>query len=219
MKQADIVLAVRQGRAQFNWHELAPGLEVFADALKIDGVRVTVTARTAQRVADLLGATLTTPALEDMLHQYAVHRIPAFTIPSGPNGSWEQTVWHSRKIDEALSAVHAESGELVATVGKSWVLVNELGQRPGKACNYGWHSPSAPYRPASGTDRVWQPIGFAHNAEHSDYSQTLRLARVRGSLLPTHDGSVLRVMRQPGVMFERDTDPALAAVSDSEDHT
>jgi hypothetical protein len=213
VKQNDIVQAVREGRARFDWVELRPGLEVFADALKVDGVRVTVSAETAQRVADLLGASLTTPLIEDEVYARAAVRLPPFTIPTGPDASWEQTVWHSRKIDEALTKLGAEPGELVATVGKSWVLVNALRLPTGGAriveghevaANYGWHSRGAPHPAVSGGTPVWQSVGLRHNLKHHDYSQTLRLAR--GKIIS--EAQTLVVVRQPGVAFEKDTDPA-----------
>lgn len=208
MKQQSIVDAVRSKRAEFRWVELQPGIEVFHDAMKVDGVRVNVTAQTAQRIADLLGASLTTPALEDMIFQLAEIRIPPHTIATGPDGTWEQTLWHSHMIDLDIAKYGITNGMLVATVGKSWVLVNELLEHRGQACNYGWHGNGAPHQPATGTVRVWQPIGFMHNISHVDYSQCLRLIRLRGdAFLPTHDGQPLRVKRQPGVMFERDTEP------------
>lgn len=212
MKQQEIIDAVRAGRAEFAWVELLEDVEVTADAVRIDGVRVTVTADTAQRCADLLGASLTTPKLEDEIYARARVRIPAFPRPGGPDGSWSQTVEHSRQIDDAIARAGGKPGELVATVGKSWVLVNALPQHPGKAANYGWHDERAPYAAVTGGTRVWQPVGLAHNTQHHDYSQTLRLCRAHGRELPSHEP--LAIKRQPGVVQERDTSPSMPAFRD-----
>src|SRR6185295_10036822 len=98
--------------------------------------------------------------------QVAAVRVPAFPFPLGPDGTWGQTVLHSKKIDMALAkAGGAHMDQLVATVGKSWILDNSLLDEHGKpkmitrkdgskieaACNYGWHSDSAPHLQASGT--------------------------------------------------------------------
>jgi hypothetical protein len=58
-------------------------------------------------------------------------------------------------------------------LGKDWVLTNRLLEQPGKrmAANYGWFDAHAP------NGVLWQPVGLAHNDEHVDYSQLLRLVR------------------------------------------
>lgn len=220
MKQSEIIEAVRAGRFEpIVWAEVHTGpvaLQVMADALKIAGVRVSVSARTAQLCADELGCMLTTPLIEDLVHQAADVIVSAFPAPGGPDGTWAQTVLHSQKIDTALRVRGALASQLVSTVGKSWCIVNALQGRPDKACNYGWHDDRAPYHAASDALMLWQGVGTRHNAEHHDYSQTLRLVRrtcrVAGAeaLLSdvltevdlcqhvSHEGP-LRVLRQPGV--------------------
>jgi hypothetical protein len=194
MNQSAIVEAVAAGRAEFEWVELAPGLFVTRDAVRIDGVRVNVTAETAQKCADLLGASLTTPLLEDMIYEAADFRCSPVLMK--PDGSWRQTLGHSVGLDRQIVA-QGTRPRLVGAIGKSWVLSNGLADpnRHGRAANYGYHSPSAKHRAVSGNTNVWQPLGFAHNIFHTDYSQTLRLAK---GPLPTHEGT-LRVFRQPGV--------------------
>ncbi len=52
LTQTEVVQAVKDGRAEFAFTELpgAPGVFVTSDAIKIDGVRVPVTAQTTQAV-------------------------------------------------------------------------------------------------------------------------------------------------------------------------
>lgn len=194
----------------FEWHAIVAGpirLWVFADALKVNGIRVAVSAREAQEVADMLDAMLTTPRIEDLIWMQADVRIE----PHPGNVTTKKALDHSREIDHDLAG---RTG-LIATVGKSWVLSNQLTER--RAANYGWHGTGAKY--ASQTIpgiKVWQPLGTAHNADHRDYSQSLRLVRRRCevdgkeadlrdvlrdptlSAHVSHEGP-LRCLRQPGV--------------------
>jgi hypothetical protein len=108
---------------------------------------------------------------------------------------------------------------LVETVGKNWVITNQLATHPGKAANYGWFDPKAPYgsKPGGrGPHRLWQPLGLAHDTRHGDYSQIVRLVHractvdggVRDLVDVLHDRElaplasdegVMRVWRIPGV--------------------
>lgn len=194
----------------FEWHPLQVGpvrIWVFADALKVNGIRVAVTAQEAQEVADVLGALLTTPRIEDLIWQQADVRIE----PHPGDVVRKTAAQHSAEIDRDLAG---RTG-LIVTCGKSWVLTNAL--RPGRAANYGWHGTAAAYPSATIPGiKVWQPLGTAHNAAHRDYSQTLRLVRRAcevdgrnadlGMVLQdpelarhvSHEGP-LRLLRQPGV--------------------
>lgn len=218
MSQA--VIAVRAGHAEYDWVPLDVDrlrLWVFADALKVDGVRVSVTAQEAQQVADLVGGVLPTPRIEDLIWQRAAVRIPPF-----PGDVTRRTAaQHSADIDRAI----AGRPGMVATVGKSWCLSNKLSSAV--AMNYGWHGGSTGPSVSLPGVRVWQTPGTRHNPRHRDYSQTLRLCRRRCLVdgleadlrdvlsdpllapLVSHEGP-LRVVRQPGVAeLERaDTEPA-----------
>jgi hypothetical protein len=190
MKQSEIVEAVTQGK--FQWVPLIDGIEVMAWPLRIGESFVAVSARTAERCAvRLSGAgwivSLTTPKLEDLIWEHAVFRPdPVLLNPNKINiASNEAVSEHSQKMRAKLAGIGEDA--LVA-LGKSWVLSNVLLARPNRAANYGLFSPSAPYRSATGLYRVWQPLSTAHNLDHSDYSQVLRLVRRRsGTPLPAYD--------------------------------
>lgn len=148
-----------------------PTALVMPDAVKINGVRASVSARWAQVIADALGASLPTAEIEDAIWEHAERRIPACL--GDPVSTTDEE--HSSRVDAALLAVApAPPGGIVATVGKSWI--SHPSATAERACNYGWHDARAPHRAATaiGT-RVWQPIATAHNLDHVDYSQTLRL--------------------------------------------
>jgi len=191
------------------WAPLRSGLVtiwVAEDALKIGGVRVTVTHRTAQQIADHFDARLPTSLISDLTWQKATVRIAAMPQPWWQDGSMSLTrrmIEHSGMVDRAINGRVG----LVADVGKDWILTSKL--TPDKACNYGW-------RAASGQKA--QPLGLAHNLEHTDYSQSLRLVcracELDGARVPLDDLLVSRewaylvstegplpFVRHPGVPF------------------
>lgn len=220
----DVLAAIRAGRARFEWWPLEISerltIEVFRDALMVDGVRVSVSAIVAQQAADLLDAMLTTPKTEDLIFVAAtIH-----TEPHPGDVVHKTAEQHSAEIDAELVRMGKPTGagELVATVGKSWCLASRLSAV--KAANYGWHFLGSAFRGIRGEatvslplgTRVIQGVGTMHGPSHVDYSQTLRLVRRRCRVdgapadlrhvladpllarLLSHEGA-LSVFRQPGV--------------------
>jgi hypothetical protein len=170
-------------------------LEVSEDALALgapgDSVRINVTATTAQRLADRLGALLLTARLSDLIREHAAVVIsPSNRTPTSAMGSTAWMVEHSREVDEKIAAALAQMGQrgLVCNAGKDWVITNRLAGSPRastgleRAANYGWHVLPGPggnagYPAATPGLRVLQPVGLAHDRAHVDYSQTFRCVR------------------------------------------
>lgn len=162
---------------------------VFADALQMDGVRVNVSAELSQQIADTYGCSLLTPKIADLL--WAQRTINLHPFPRGNTDGMDTTaamIEHSAKIDAALAG-HDTSGALIATVGKHWVLDNDLvgkkGGEDGGAMNYGWHFEGDSFEGLHGGVsatlmkdsrgsyvRMIQDRGHRHNFKHTDYSQT-----------------------------------------------
>lgn len=156
---------------------------VTADALKLEGVRVTVTHATAQHLADLLGAHLLTSRIADLAYLQAAARLaPQIQRPDADMADTARMVAHSRAVDAAIAAAHdglgaaLAPGDLVSPVGKDWINTPRLRAQPDRAANFGWHAPTAPLRSPGGA-AVWQSIGLAHDLAHVDYSQVVRLMR------------------------------------------
>jgi hypothetical protein len=175
VNQSDIIAAVRAGRAEFALAPLQTGpltFRVFADALKIDGVRIAVSDDTTREVARMLGFHSTTPKIEDLIFQAAKHRAIPVTFTENRN-AWETIRAHSHAIESQLPKNRAPD-DICATVGKSWV---DLAKPSGsKAVNYGWHGgPIAKSNAVTPGLKVIQPVSTFHNRSHADYSQTLRL--------------------------------------------
>ena len=227
-RDAAILKHISDGDFEINWgtvriesggHVL--DINVFADALKIGGVRINASATLEQQLADALGCSLLTPKLADLIFLQRGISLPP--SPQPISSSTDAMVAHSARIDASLAAAGgASAGQIVQTVGKSWVICNGLQDHPGKAANYGWHFPGSTFGGSAWGAAVTPPLrliqdlGFFHDDSHVDYSQTVTLAhracladgRTRDLLevlqdpdlapLISHEGP-LRVLRQPGV--------------------
>ncbi|WP_437774294.1 hypothetical protein [Sorangium sp. So ce1097] len=177
---------------------------VSADALRIgdaqDSVRINASARTTQRIADLLGCVMLTTRLCDLVWQQASVRIPpCIGAPDPAMASTSRMLEHHRRVEERV----AGRAGLIENVGKHWVLTNRLAGRRDRAANYGWYDPKAAHR--YGQHALWQPLGLAHDMDHVDYSQVVRLVR-RQCTVDDAERDLLDVM----------TDPALAGLVSSE---
>jgi len=226
----DRVLA---GTFEASWTEITHSaggyvakFQVMDDALKIDGIRVNVSAKLQQNLADLFDASMMTAQLADIVYISAQRRIdPA---PMTISSTVASMIKHSSNVDAKIKKLGVDSG-LVADPGKHWILDRKLEQLPGRACNYGWHfsgnsfqgingfSVPSSYNKLNGKPvKVIQPNATAHDMLHSDYSQICQLVSqtcwVDGvekrfsellvdsklSVLVNHQGP-LKVTRQPGV--------------------
>lgn len=201
-------------------------LYVFDDALKIEGVRINVSAKIQQKVADLLNCILPTAKIYDLMWHNCEEKINP--MPRLISMTKDAMVEHSQKIDKALEN---NNSIIKSTVGKTWIVDNAIKNKNGRACNYGWHFTTGnKYKGIRGnvcasllknpeTNSYWYMIqsrGFHHQDTHLDYSQNAILISkqcfVNGQErnitevlqdpelagIINHDG-VLRVLRQPDV--------------------
>jgi len=156
---------------------------VMKDALKIDGVRVNVSAELQQKLADVFGASLLTAHIADLMFINAVHRIEP--CPMQISSTVASMVKHSQMVD---TKVGQNPTGLVASPGKHWILDKKLDYNTSKSCNYGWHFVGTNYKgikghPAASKQNklngapvsVIQPNACAHDMKHSDYSQICQL--------------------------------------------
>jgi hypothetical protein len=190
---------------------------VFTDALKIDGIRINVSAALAQQIADLLGCSLPTAKLMDLTYMQRDVTLPPFPAAKiGVNltamDTTEAMIKESAKIDAALADKGNPQG-IVNTVGKGWVLDNGMLDAFGKpkllsgvpmAVNYGWAfegtydgqkfdpCASAP----SSNVRVIQGRGYRHDCKHTDYSQMCLLVD-RNCIIDGQAMDLLDVLSNP----------------------
>ena len=89
MNAPDPIAAILRGDVALRWVPIAgTDLEVMTDGLRVEQVRAPVSARTAQRIADLLtlqdpeghAVSLSTPAVVDLVFQQAELRPPPMTL-------------------------------------------------------------------------------------------------------------------------------------------
>lgn len=177
---------------------------VSADALRVgterDSIRINTSARTMQRIADLLGCVMPTTHLCDLVWEQATVRVaPCIHAPDATMACTSRMLEHHRCVEARV----AGRAGLIENVGKHWVLTNRLAGRPDRAANYGWYDPKAPHR--HGRHALWQPLGLAHDPDHVDYSQVVRLVQ-RRCVVNGAERDLVEVM----------TDPALAALVSSE---
>jgi hypothetical protein len=227
--------AIASGNFEANFSEVLSSVGghearfyVFSDALKVGGVRVNVTAELQQMIADLLGCSLLTPKLADLI--WIQREVGLKPHPRQITSSTEAMIEHSQKIDEDLSKFsESPAGKLICTVGKHWVLDNDLLSHPGMAENYGWHFDGPDFQGIHGEAvatltkdehgqyvRLIQGRGWRHDVHHVDYSQTCvlvsRACIVDGARMLLEDvlrdpalaslashNDPLKILRQPGV--------------------
>jgi hypothetical protein len=233
-REAYILQQVQAGAYEAHWATITSTngndsavFVVMADALKVEGTRVNVSARLEQQLADVLNCCLLTPKLADIIWLQCMAKIVPY--PQTITSSTQAMIDHSNKIQKVLDSTGNLPG-LYSTVGKHWVIDKALSSHPGKAENYGWHFTGASYQGITGEPvatltkdpktgsyyRLIQGCGWAHDMSHVDYSQTCVLVRkhcwVNGELktlaevladatlapLASHNG-VTTVIRQPGV--------------------
>jgi hypothetical protein len=150
-----------------------------ADATDWDWIRIALTATAAQQVADLLGVLLPTDRIADLVFAQADVVLTPHTQQVVTATTAAMLVHHA-----AIEAERKGRTGLLATVGKEWILGNELYPAghpvhplgPTGAINYGWHT-TGPARPQTGPFQgrggfvLWQQRGFRHDRAHVDYSQ------------------------------------------------
>jgi len=199
-------------------------LNVMSDALKVAGVRVNVSAKLQQQLADVFDASLLTAQVADLMFINATHVLNP--SPQTISSTVSSMLSHDSRITKQLGPY---SSGIVSPVGKHWILDKKLEYSKNVACNYGWHFIGATFQgikgyPAASQFRkknskpvnVIQPNATAHDPNHTDYSQICQLVSQQcwvdgieyrfskllqdpsSAKLINHDG-VLKNIRQPGV--------------------
>lgn len=199
--------------SDYNGHHAE--FSVFADALKLEGVRVNITATTQQKIADVLDCMFLTPRLADLMWlQREVTLLPCPQGASKDMGSTATMIKHSAAVDAQLKKLGNPAG-LKVTTGKLWVLDNDLLKLPNRSMNYGWPFVGQTFQGSSFEPtasrlqddkgrflRLIQGKGTRHDRFHVDYSQVCVLV----SLNCTVDGNPMR-------LNELLQDPALAPLA------
>ena len=160
-REQAIIDAVLDDNCDLHWSEVTSTegehtgtFRVFSDALKLivmldDGdddeetsihepvvTRVNVTAATSQHIADILGASLPTAKLLDLM--WLQRDVTLTPNTRQITSKTKAMIEHSQKIDAQLKEQGNPEG-LLSTVGKPWVLDTSILKKKNRAINYGWH--------------------------------------------------------------------------------
>lgn len=155
---------------------------VTADAIKLDGVRVPMSAGTAQLVADQLGAMLPTAMLADMM--FLASRVRLGPFPRPVSAAAAAAAAHNDDLEKARAGRQG-----IIAGWKHWILSPRIAEL--RAVNYGWHVETDathfrgiklhPSATAPGV-KVIQPVSAVHALSHQDYSQLTQLVSRRAWL-------------------------------------
>ncbi|HNX66194.1 MAG TPA: hypothetical protein PKH02_04890 [Bacteroidales bacterium] len=170
--------------------------EVMPDYLSVgndtDFCRVPMNPCTAQRLADLFGASLLTAKLSDEIYRKAqIRPEPFYYAPVGnANELVSKFVAHNTYIEKQLSVMNAKRGDLVAGIKKDVILSARIALQPGKVVIYGWHKPDG---------NPIQPVYSGHINWYVDYSHGIRF--INNQLLVDGNRMLLSDMLKDPVLF------------------
>ncbi len=142
--------------------------EVMPDYLAIgsdeDFCRIPMTPGTAQRLADLFGASLLTAKLSDHIWSKAEVKLePFFYRPVGnANELVTKFEEHNAQIEMQLAEAGGKHGQLVAGIKKDVILSSRIADRPDRVVIYGWHHPDgSPIQPVY-SGHIWWYVDYSH---------------------------------------------------------
>lgn len=175
--------------------------EVMPDYLAIgsddDFCRIPMNPRTAQRLADLSGASLLTARLSDHIWSKADLKLePFFYRPVGnENELVTKFEEHNAQIERQLADADGRRGQLVAGIKKDVIISSRIAERPDRVVIYGWHKTDG---------SPIQPVYSGHVYWYVDYSHGIRFMN-RQVLLDGRHADVLDLLKDP-VLFRVLTD-------------
>ncbi len=177
--------------------------EVMPDYLAVgsndDFCRVPMNPRTAQKLADLFGASLLTSKLSDHIYNQAEVKLAPFNyIPVGnANELVSKFADHNTQIEKQFSEAGGRHGQLVAGIKKDIILSSRTAEKHDRVVLYGWHKPDG---------KPIQPVYSGHVWWYVDYSHGIRLINNQVIL----DG-------KPALVSDLLKDPVLFRVLSDED--
>ena len=167
----DVVYQYAISQGQFGFSNITIEnltISVFSDALKVDGIRIPVSANVQAKIAEYYNCSLITSKIANLIFENKDCYVPPIIGSVKDMLSAEAIVRHSKGIDD-----YNPTG-LVCNTGKHWIL--DINTPKGRATNYGWFFEGSSYQGIKGVllgnYRVIQGKGTAHDGNHLDYSQT-----------------------------------------------
>lgn len=153
------------------WHKVT--LCVLPDFLAIgtdtDFLRIPMLPRTAQKLAELYGATLPTRKLSDLLHRHSLIKlVPHPMTPDSTMTTIPIFARHDSIIESARQTCEKPLYTLISGHKKDIVTTNRIANEPDRLFIYGWHYQDG---------KPIQPLSAAHGIGYVDYSHGVRLIR------------------------------------------
>jgi hypothetical protein len=189
-------------------------LQVRSDVMSVgplggDVLRLPLTPRAAQNVANVDGSLLPTPWLDYLIWRASPAKLAPIQMP--PSATMKAYVTHSRAVDQELSAASVRPGTLTSGHKKDVVVSNLY--KPGKVLIHGWYNVRLPDVFDDGqpwdTQSPRQPRQVRSNVHgdfYVDYSHGIRLV-----------GPQAVVDGQPMATADLYRHPLLAALVSNED--
>jgi len=123
----------------------------------------------AQRVMDLIGGTLPTRKMVDLIWERATVKLEPAPIPPSSAMTTVPVFEHHNEMvmtQRNVSLAEHPLAELTAGHKKDVVLSNQIAENPGKVMIYGWHHPGG---------SPIQPLYVGHVNWYADYSHGIRV--------------------------------------------
>lgn len=142
--------------------------EVMTDYLAIgsddDFCRIPMNPRTAQRLADLFGASLLTAKLSDHIWSNAEVKLdPFFYKPVGnANELVTKFAEHNRQIEKQMAEAGGRHGQLVAGIKKDVIISSRIAERTDRVVIYGWHRSDGSHIQPAYSGHVWWYVDYSH---------------------------------------------------------
>ena len=142
--------------------------EVMPDYLAIgsddDFCRIPMNPRTAQRLADLFGASMLTARLSDHIWSQADVKLEPFFYKPVGNANELPTKFeaHNAQIEKQLAEAGGRHGQLVAGIKKDVIISSRIAERSDRVVIYGWHKTDGnPIQPVY-SGHVWWYVDYSH---------------------------------------------------------
>lgn len=160
-ERIDVSIVTSEGRKVDAYYFVSP--DYLCVGTDRDFLRLPVTPRAAQRIADLLGCFLSTPKICDDVYRAA--RVKPEPMPMMcQREDFRTFVVHNYIIE----GQRRERKGLIAGHKKDVVLAPQLAGKPDRIALYGWHTPDG---------KPIQPVYTGHAFRYVDYSHGFRLVR------------------------------------------
>jgi hypothetical protein len=129
-----------------------------------DYCRIPMNPRTAQKIADLFGASLLTAKLSDHIYAMAEVKLAPFNyVPVGKaNELVTKFAEHNAQIEKQMAEAGGRNGQLVAGIKKDVIISSRIAERSDRVVIYGWHKTDGNSIQPVYSGHVWWYVDYSH---------------------------------------------------------